>query len=69
MFYLETKDGDKFFTDPKSDDKLEFEKIIEDKLGKQSAELFNSLLDEAKDSGYDEGYDEGYENGKEGNNY
>lgn len=69
MFYLETKDGDKFFTDPKSDDKSEFEKIIEDKLGKQSVELFNLLLDEAKDSGYDEGYDEGYENGKEGNNY
>ena len=36
MFYLETKDGEKFFTDAKSDDKMEFEKILEQKLGEQA---------------------------------
>ena len=47
-FYLETKDGDRFFTDPTSNDKLEFEKIIESKLGQSSAELFDTLISEAK---------------------
>lgn len=52
MFYLETKDGEKFFTDPKSDDKVEFEKILEQKLGESAAELFNQIIQdhqEAKD--------------------
>ena len=47
MFYLETKDGDKFFTNKDSDDRKEFEKILEDKLGQQVGELFNELLNEA----------------------
>lgn len=48
MFYLELKDGERFFTDAKSDDKLEFEKILEAKLGKDAASMFESLVDEAK---------------------
>lgn len=51
MFYLETKDGDRFFTDKNSDDKAEFEKILEQKLGQPAVDLFNQLLDEAKNSG------------------
>lgn len=51
MFYLETKDGDRFFTDPKSDDKSEFEKIIESKMGAQSVELMNELIEEARNDG------------------
>lgn len=53
MFYLETKDGDKFFTNKDSDDKQEFEKIIEDKLGKDAAELFDNLVTEdIENAGY-----------------
>lgn len=48
MFFLETKDGDRFFTEPKSNDKLEFEKIIESKLGKDAAEMFDILVDDGK---------------------
>ena len=59
MFYLETKDGEKFFTDVNSDDKLEFEKIIEQKLGKQTVDLFNQLIEDAKEEGYKEGYEDG----------
>jgi flagellar biosynthesis/type III secretory pathway protein FliH len=59
MFYLETKDGEKFFTDANSDDKLEFEKIIEQKLGKQTVDLFNQLIEDAKEEGYKEGYEDG----------
>lgn len=53
MFYLETKDGDRFFTDPKSDDKSEFEKIIESKMGSQAVELMNELIEEARNDGED----------------
>jgi len=59
MFYLETKDGDRFFTDAKSNDRLEFERIIEQKLGKMAVELFNQLLADAKEEGYTDGYDDG----------
>ena len=48
MFYLETTDGDKFFTEKNSDDRAEFEKIIEQKLGKQAAEMFNQLIEDAE---------------------
>ena len=48
MFFLETKDGDRFFTDPKSDDKIEFEKIIESKMGRQASDLFDNLIFGAK---------------------
>ena len=48
MFYLETKDGDKFVTQPNSDDKAEFEKVLKDKLGESAAELFTMLLEDAK---------------------
>ena len=51
MFYLETKDGDKFFTEKNSDDRAEFEKIIEQKLGADAVELFNQILDEVKSEG------------------
>ncbi len=61
MFYLETKDGDRFFTDAKSNDRLEFERIIEQKLGKMAVELFNQLLADAKEEGYTDGYDDGRE--------
>ena len=44
MFYLQTKDGEKFFTNKDSDDRLEFEKIIDSKLGRDSADLFNALV-------------------------
>jgi hypothetical protein len=46
MFYLETSDGDKFFTNKDSDDKKEFERIINDKLGRESADLFDMLVKE-----------------------
>lgn len=47
MFYLETKDGDRFFTSADSDDKIEFEKIIDAKLGKDAANMFNILVEDA----------------------
>ena len=59
MFYLETKDGDKFFTESNSSDKAEFEKIIEQKLGSDAAELFNQLIAEAEEDGYSEGFRDG----------
>jgi len=59
MFYLETKDGDKFFTDSKSSDKLEFEKILEQKLGKDAVDLFEHLLADAQEDGYSEGFRDG----------
>jgi len=49
MFYLETKDGDRFFTDKDSSDKVEFEKIVEAKMGKDSADLYNSIVQEFSD--------------------
>lgn len=51
MFYLETKDGDKFFTTPNSEDKLEFEKILEQKLGRDAVNIFNQILDDTKSEG------------------
>lgn len=51
MFYLETKDGEKFLTDVKSDDKVEFAKIIEQKLGKDATDIFNQILDEIRSEG------------------
>lgn len=62
MFYLETKDGEKFFTDAKSDDKIEFEKILEQKLGNQAVELFNQLIQDAEEEGYHEGFEDGRRN-------
>lgn len=50
MFYLELKDGDKFFTNKDSDDHKEFEKIIDSKLGKDAAELFDNLIKESEDN-------------------
>lgn len=48
MFYLETKDGDRFFTDPNSDDVAEFEKILKQKLGTQVSDFFKQLIHEAE---------------------
>lgn len=48
MFYLETKDGDKFFTDPKSNDKVEFWKILDQKLGRQAAAMFDDFIADAE---------------------
>lgn len=48
MFYMETNDGERFLTDAKSEDKAEFEKILEQKLGKDAVEIFNHLIDDAK---------------------
>lgn len=51
MFFLETKDGDRFFTDSNSDDTIEFEKIIDSKLGRSASELFTNLIEDAKSVG------------------
>lgn len=48
MFYLETKDGDKFLTDPTSDDKVEFWKILDQKLGRQTADMFDEFIKDAE---------------------
>lgn len=48
MFYLETKDGDKFFTDPKSDDKVEFWRILDQKLGRSAANMFDEFIKDAE---------------------
>lgn len=50
MFYLETKDGEKFFTDKDSDDKKEFEKILEAKLGGDAASLFDNIVAESEEN-------------------
>ena len=50
MFFLETKDGDKFFTDKNTDDTKEFGKIVEDKMGKDAAELYDTLITEHDDT-------------------
>ena len=47
MFYLQTNDGERFLTNAHSDDKAEFAKIIENKMGKDSVEIFNDIVDEA----------------------
>lgn len=62
MFYLETKDGERFFTSVKSSDRIEFEKIIESKLGEQAAEMFSQLIQEAEEDAYNEGFREGQAN-------
>ena len=46
MFYVETKDGEKFFTSSNSDDVAEFAKILENKMGKDMAKLFLEILEE-----------------------
>ena len=63
MFYLELKDGERFFTESNSNDRLEFEKILDQKLGEQAVELFNQLLADAKEEGFSEGYEDGKEDG------
>ena len=45
MFYLETKDGEKFFTKDSDDDQAVFKRIIEDKLGKDALTLFKQLFE------------------------
>ncbi len=45
MFYLETKDGEKFFTEAGDDDQAVFKRIIEDKLGKDALTLFKQLFE------------------------
>lgn len=45
MFYLETKDGEKFFTKDSDDDQAVFKRIIEDKLGKDALTLFKELFE------------------------
>jgi len=47
MFYLETKDGDRFFTEMHSNDRAEFAKIIESKMGESAREMFDELVDES----------------------
>lgn len=66
MFYLETKDGDRFFTSVHSDDKAEFDRIIEDKLGEQASAMFNDLLYTAEEDGYDRGAEDGAESAEQG---
>lgn len=46
MFYLQTKDGEKFFTNINSNDKSEFAKILENKLGDDAAAIFNDIVEE-----------------------
>ena len=58
MFYLETKDGDRFFTPTNSNDRAEFEKILEQKLGEQAVQLFNDIISEAEDTIEDSTRDE-----------
>ena len=53
MFFLETRDGDRFFTDKDSDDKLEFEKIIDAKMGRDASNLFDTLIAVAKSNNED----------------
>ena len=48
MFYLETKDGEKFFTDKDSDDFQEFDKIIDTKLGREASDMFNTLIGDVR---------------------
>jgi hypothetical protein len=58
MFYLETKDGERFLTGANSDDKAEFEKIVESKMGSEAVDLLNQLLLDAYESGEREGITE-----------
>lgn len=58
MFYLETKDGERFLTNPNSDDKVEFEKIVEAKMGAESVDMMNQLIMDAHEEGVLEGESE-----------
>lgn len=49
MFYLETKDGERFFTNKDSDDVAEFKSILETKLGSDAADLFSEILSEREE--------------------
>lgn len=49
MFYLETKDGERFFTNKDSDDVAEFKQILETKLGPDAATLFEEIINEKCD--------------------
>lgn len=60
MFYLETKDGERFFTDSASNDKEEFEKIIEAKMGKDAARMFDELIGVAEIEGEESVSFDGY---------
>ena len=51
MFYLETKDGERFFTSTMSNDKNEFEKIVASKMGDQAVELLNDFIEDAREEG------------------
>lgn len=62
MFYLETKDGERFFTNPNSDDKTEFEKIVEAKMGAESVDMMNYLIMDAHEEGVLEGESENESN-------
>ena len=53
MFYLETKDGERFLTNIDSDDKAEFSNIIENKLGVTAAEMFNDFITESVEDVHD----------------
>lgn len=48
MFILDLKDGSIYSTTPDTDDNVEFWKLLNDKLGRTSAELFDSLIASAK---------------------
>ena len=60
MFYLETNDGERFFTGAKSDDKAEFEKIVEAKMGKSSVDMLNDLVADARTEGEESVSFDGY---------
>ena len=60
MFYLQTKDGERFFTSKYSDDKEEFERIIRDKLGNDAAEMFDEFVEVARMDGEDSVSFDGY---------
>lgn len=49
MFYLQLKDGRTLATDLKSDDRVEFRKLLDSELGGQVVELFDTLIQEASE--------------------
>lgn len=51
MFYLQTKDGESFFTSSTSNDKVEFTKIVDSKMGPDAAEMLDHLLKDAYEEG------------------
>lgn len=51
MFYLQTKDGESFFTSSTSNDKVEFTKIVDSKMGSDAAEMLDNLLKDAYEEG------------------